>query len=482
MSSRLRCAPLVGLALAAGAVAPAPAATFTVSRTDDALDGGCDPGDCSLREAVIAANASPGPDTVVLPAGFYDLTIRDVAAGSDENAAQTGDLDVAGGGFTLEGAGSTVTEIDARELGNRILHVQRNFDTAPIAIRGVALEGGDSSGFTSDNVGASIRVSDNFSGLVVTMEDVVVGGAIGTSAVQSVTTLRITACTFEENPAGSALELATFGSNKTFAAGTETRIERSLFRENDGIAIDAVKNQNNAHQFLLANSTVTGNDKTSSLPYGAAVFTTNSARILNSTIADDARYGVGAITDAYGTPAVEIQNSAFAGNDSGSILPVGATDGVALPISRGGNVVSDAGAGIFTDPSDRPSTNPQLELLAANGGPTLTHLLAPGSPAIDAGLNSGALGSCPAVDQRGEPRPQDGDANGSAICDAGAVEVVPEPAAGWLAAALALALVASASPPSWRARASPPTRSPRSRPCSPRASRRSASSAGWSPG
>jgi CSLREA domain-containing protein len=438
----LRCVPVSALVVALvalGPAAPGLAVTFTVTKTNDSADGTCD-ADCSLREAVIAANAAAGADTVVLPAGFYDLTITDAVAGVDENAAQTGDLDIAGGGFTLEGAGSTVTEIDARELGNRILHVQRNFDTTPIAIRGVALEGGDTSGFTSDNVGASIRVSDNFSGLVVMLEDVVVGDAIGTSAVQSVTTLRISECTFEENQTGAALHLATFGTSKSFGAGTETRIERSIFRENDGFAINAVKNQNNAHQFLLANSTVTGNDRTTSLSYGAAIFTTNSARILNSTIADDGRYGVGAITDAFGTPVVEIQSSVFSSNDSGSVLPVGATDGVALPTSRGGNVVSDAGAGVFTEPTDQASTNPQLQLLADNGGPTLTHLLAPGSPAIDAGLDSGTLGSCPATDQRGEPRPQDGDGNGSAICDAGAVEVAPEPGALALGAAALLAL------------------------------------------
>jgi len=45
--------------------------------------------------------------------------------------------------------------------------------------------------------------------------------------------------------------------------------------------------------------------------------------------------------------------------------------------------------------------NPILGPLAANGGPTLTIALLPGSPAIDAGIT--ALG--PATDQRGYPRP-----------------------------------------------------------------------------
>jgi len=43
---------------------PAEAATFTVNSTNDADDGSCDARHCSLREALIAANASPGPDTI----------------------------------------------------------------------------------------------------------------------------------------------------------------------------------------------------------------------------------------------------------------------------------------------------------------------------------------------------------------------------------------------------------------------------------
>jgi hypothetical protein len=63
--------------------------------------------------------------------------------------------------------------------------------------------------------------------------------------------------------------------------------------------------------------------------------------------------------------------------------------------------------------------DPQLGLLVDNGGPTKTHALSEGSPAIDAG-NPAAPGSggaaCAAIDQRGFLRPF------GAICDIGAFE------------------------------------------------------------
>ena len=70
------------------------------------------------------------------------------------------------------------------------------------------------------------------------------------------------------------------------------------------------------------------------------------------------------------------------------------------------------------------NAEPGLAALADNGGATLTHLLLPTSPAIDAARND----TCAATpinnrDQRDQPRPADGNANTNAFCDIGAVEV-----------------------------------------------------------
>ncbi len=90
----------VGLFLATGGQ-PVEAATLTVTKGADTNDGVCD-ADCSLREAIGAANAAFGADTVELPAGTYTLNL----AGAGEDA--TGDLDITGD-LTINGAGAAAT-------------------------------------------------------------------------------------------------------------------------------------------------------------------------------------------------------------------------------------------------------------------------------------------------------------------------------------------------------------------------------------
>jgi hypothetical protein len=80
--------------------------------------------------------------------------------------------------------------------------------------------------------------------------------------------------------------------------------------------------------------------------------------------------------------------------------------------SGGHNLSSDNTCGLSAA-GDMMNTNPLLGPLEDNGGPTLTHLPLPHSPAINNGDNNG----CPTTDQRGIVRPQKG------ICDIGAVEV-----------------------------------------------------------
>ena len=117
------------------------AAAITVNTTADELNGD---GDCSLREAIRAANldqvvdgcpAGNGADTIFLPPGEY---LFDAAmAGFNEDHALTGDLDIQED-LTIEGAGRVNTRVDANGL-DRVFHVI----DATVEISGVTITGGD---------------------------------------------------------------------------------------------------------------------------------------------------------------------------------------------------------------------------------------------------------------------------------------------------------------------------------------------------
>lgn len=97
----------------------------------------------SLREAIIAANANAGTDTIILPAGTYTST----RAGASEDAALTGDLDITGS-VDIVGAGAAVTTIN----GNSLDRVFEILSTTVVTMDGLTITGG--SGTTSDGGGA----------------------------------------------------------------------------------------------------------------------------------------------------------------------------------------------------------------------------------------------------------------------------------------------------------------------------------------
>ena len=129
--------------------APAGAAMFTVTKTADTLDGACN-ADCSLREAVTAANASPGADSIHLGPGIYALT----RPGAYATVAATGDLDV-GGSRGIQGAGADRVVIDGGGA-DRILDVLQD---ASLELRGVTVRNGlaGAPNWTGEQYGGGIR-------------------------------------------------------------------------------------------------------------------------------------------------------------------------------------------------------------------------------------------------------------------------------------------------------------------------------------
>ena len=149
----------------------------------------------------------------------------------------------------------------------------------------------------------------------------------------------------------------------------------------------------------ITNSTISANSTTlSGIASGAAIMNSGDLHINYTTITSNTGTTSGAVWSA--TDTIEITNSIIATN-----LPQNCSYPATSPTS-GPNLDNDGSCDNFTITDD-----PQLGPLASNGGPTQTHHIAPNSPARNA-----AAGSCPATDQRGEPRPH------GSTCDLGSYE------------------------------------------------------------
>jgi hypothetical protein len=136
-------------------------------------------------------------------------------------------------------------------------------------------------------------------------------------------------------------------------------------------------------------------------------------RVKNSTIAFNDTGLVGTLpSESCPLRTIELEASLVASNTQ-DCEPTARSGSY---VSQGFNIVGDDTCDLG-EISDLLNTDPQLLALTDNGGPTPTHALAPGSPAIDA-----RDGNCPPQDQRGAIRPQDGNADGKAMCDIGAYE------------------------------------------------------------
>ena len=358
-------------ALAVLALAPASlrADTFLVNRFVDRNDGVCDQRDCSLREAILAANRHPGFDAVVLPPGIYKLSI----AGADEDSGATGDLDVTDdvlivglildprpGNAVIDGGGIDRV-LDVREP---VLTVLQNITLRRGRVAGANEAGGGIRNLGTLSLSESLITGNSASGF---------GGGIYSDGFDSQITLD--ASTVAGNTAGGG------GGGLAVGGHLEAR-----------------------------NSTISGNRSVSDFGGGAYLFSgfpdTLPPYFHNVTITNNraGRRGGGLFVEEPSNTSPRLANSILAANSApedpdclGSIL------------SEGYNLIGQGEGcpGFLESAHDLTGTaaaplDPVLSRLSGNGGFTPTHALLPGSPAINAGNPAipGSAAGCEKTDQR----------------------------------------------------------------------------------
>ena len=247
---------------------------------------------------------------------------------------------------------------------------------------------------------------------------------------------------------GAAFSTGAFITNSTFsdneANGECPDIEGSTEFQNLGGGILVTPNS----PLTMVNSTISGNSAINGgggiavgleapeppapapIKMGQLFDTLN---LLNVTITDNSTDGEGGgilatVLESTGETSgiLSVANSILANNQASTGADCSAE------ISSGGyNLVGDSeGCNGFTATGDLTGVDPDLGPLQDNGGPTFTHALIEGSPAIDSANPEGCLdqdGNVLDQDQRGSTRPVNATGLATAICDRGAFEFQVEP-------------------------------------------------------
>jgi hypothetical protein len=144
----------------------------------------------------------------------------------------------------------------------------------------------------------------------------------------------------------------------------------------------------------VINSTISGNTVGGYMCNGGGIRNGRTLTLTNSTLSgNSAPSGQGGAISNTGQTMIG-DTVLNAGASGGTIFNNGGTI-----TSLGYNIASDNGGGVLTGPGDQIDTDPMLGPLQDNGGPTFTHALLPGSPAINAGDPS--FTPPPFYDQRG---------------------------------------------------------------------------------
>lgn len=398
----------------------------TVNTMNDAADhqpgdGTCETGPgngiCSLRAAVQETNVLPGPQTIDLPVGTYQLTIP----GSGEDHAETGDLDITDT-LTIQGGGAAATIVD----GGGLDRVFENRVGVTASISGVTLRNGNAtSGGAVNNLNGDLTLTDvaaldsqaTFGGGIhstigsLTMTRVAVsgnsagsgGGGISVGSGGDLTLTNAVVAGNESSNSGGGLDFSgsgtltvvdvTFDGNEAVRGGGASAVSGSF----TNVTFDSNIVSQNGGGFLtvgspnLTNVTFSGNTAGT----GGAIANSGSASLTHVTIVGNSgTSGPGGILQFGASSSTTVRNTLIGANP-------GANCG-GLPItSAGHNLFSGTSCAAGAD--DITGVPPRVLAIADNGGSTQTHALRADSAAVDAAADAGV-----ATDQRGVARPSGG--------------------------------------------------------------------------
>src|SRR5882724_11058425 len=338
--------------------------------------------------------------------------------------------------LTIQGPGSTVLTVTRNAgLGGSNFGIF-NIGSGTVDISGLSITNGHTAnGVTgADGGGISNAGTLSLTGIIVS-DNQSGNGTSGTGGngggIFNSGTLTLTDCTVSGNHTGTASGGSGAGGG-IFSSGTLTINNSTISGNRTGIS--DVSGQGggiySTGTFNLNNSTISGN---LTLADGGGISNSNSGvlTVTNCTItnnrSDDGDSGAGSgggIFQSSGT--VTLRNTIVAGNFQGSGTNAGDINGTVDP-SSSFNLIGAGGSGGLTNANSNQVgvSNPGLDVLAANGGPTMTHAQLLNSPALDAGSNTLATNAGLTTDQRGAgfARILDGpDANATATVDIGAFE------------------------------------------------------------
>lgn len=375
---------------------PTSAAIFTVNSTDDLPD--LDPGNgvcvayiifvppfyvlpfCTLRAAIQETNALSGSDEIQLQVSEYILN----KAGAGEDFGATGDLDITGP-LSIIGAGVGQTMINGNGL-DRVFDI--HVDASNVLLANLTITGGRPAAGNGDRTGGGgVR---NQGGLRLNAVELLGNSAQDFGPDKGGGIYNQGTCTVDQSTvSGNTARLG--GGIYNDAGGTLT-VQASTIDQNSGNDGGGLYSRGIAD---LTNVTISGNRAISG--FGGGVWNQGRVRLLQATITDNvAAAGAGINNDG----GVTVLNTIVAKNRGGEC------GGRAL-ISSGGNLVGEAGC-LETNRlvPDLVGIDPQLGILADNGGPTRTHAISYASPAVNQGMDRSSLGIV--TDQRGMGRPMGG--------------------------------------------------------------------------